>query len=295
MNTALVDVPVKIKNILFATDFSEVSSSAIPLVKKLARHYQSNIVALYVRPPVVNPMTPVSTWEMEMKTAKELDEAHRAKMLNMFAGLPIRALIDEGPLDACFKAAIKDNDIDLLVMSTHGRTGVGKLLLGSVAEELFRIVECPVLTVGPNVNPSRPDLGELKQVLYATDLNPASQRAAAYAISLTRDFAAHLAVAHIVPDETCVNSPFGALSEAKERLRSLVPSGTEISYPPTYFAEHGEPAKRILEIADLIQADLIVLGAHPEEGVIGAATHLPIATAHKVVVRANCPVLTIRT
>jgi nucleotide-binding universal stress UspA family protein len=294
MTTALVEAPVKIKNILFATDFSEVSSNAIPLVKKLARHYQSNIVALYVRPPVVNPMTPVSAWEMAMTTAKELDEAHRAAMLDMFAGLPIRALVEEGPLDACFNAAIKDNDIDLLVMGTHGRTGVGKFFLGSVAEELFRIVVCPVLTVGQNVNPSRPDLGELKQILYATDLNPASERAAAYAVSLTRDFAARLSLAHIVPDETYAKSSFGVLSEVKERLRKLVPFGTEISHPPAYFAEHGEPAKRILEIADLIEADLIVLGVHPEEGVIGAATHLPIATAHKIVAHANCPVLTIR-
>ena len=77
-------------------------------------------------------------------------------------------------------------------------------------------------------------------------------------------------------------------------LRKLVPPEAETWCKPEYFVELGAPSERILDLANLRDVDLIVLGAQPEKGVPGAATHLPIATAHKVVAHANCPVLTVR-
>lgn len=81
----------------------------------------------------------------------------------------------------------------------------------------------------------------------------------------------------------------------KNRLRSLVPSEAEAWCKPEYFVERAEAADRILDLANLRDVDLIVLGARPEEGVPGAATHLGIATAHQVIANANCSVLTVRT
>jgi len=73
-----------------------------------------------------------------------------------------------------------------------------------------------------------------------------------------------------------------------------VPDEAEAWYKPEYFVERGDPAERILDLANLREVDLIVLGAQPERGMPGAARHLPIATAHKVVAHAKCPVLTVR-
>jgi len=67
-----------------------------------------------------------------------------------------------------------------------------------------------------------------------------------------------------------------------------VPDEAEVWCEPEYFVERGDPAERILDLANLREVDLIVLGAQPERGVPGAATNLPIATAHKVVAHANC-------
>jgi nucleotide-binding universal stress UspA family protein len=293
MNATVVEAPVKLKNILFATDFSEASGNAIPLVKKLADHYHSSIVAFHVRPPVVNPMTPVAGWQAEAEAAKIVDGEHRDQLRKMFAGMPSRVIIEEGPLANCFEAAIKENAIDLLVMGTRGRTGIGKLLLGSVAEEILRVVDVPVLTVGPNVDTASMPTRKFKQVLFATDLNSASERGAAYAYSLAHEFGARLTLLHVVPEEVYADRP-DALGEARERLRKLVPCESDMAVRPSYFSEHGEPAKKILEIADLLQPDVIVLGARPEKGVVGAATHLPIATVHRIVAHAKCPVLTIR-
>ena len=81
----------------------------------------------------------------------------------------------------------------------------------------------------------------------------------------------------------------------------LSSSSSQFLVPPTpgysgpdYFVERGDPAQRILELAELRNADLILLGAQPERGIAGMATHLPIAIAPKVVSHAKCPVLTIR-
>jgi nucleotide-binding universal stress UspA family protein len=83
--------------------------------------------------------------------------------------------------------------------------------------------------------------------------------------------------------------------EARERqLRELVPDEATLWCSPHFVVEHGKPAEKILEVADREKAGPIVLGAHAREGAAGAFTHFPMATIHKVIAHANCPVLTIR-
>jgi nucleotide-binding universal stress UspA family protein len=292
MKTTAIDNQIQFKNILFATDFSAAASAAEPFVKDLARHYESIVVALYVRPPVVNPMTQPAGWDEQIAAAKAADEQHRSDLLNSFAGVPTKVIIEEGPLDACFKKAIEKNKIDLLVMGTHARRGVRKLLLGSVAEELFREVMCPVMTIGPDALFCDTPFTEFKHVLYATALNPLSKVTARYAEGLAREYKAKLTVLHILSPKE--KNGVGRERESLQKLQSLVPAWPELNGTPEYLVEHGDTSEVILDTADLVQADLIVLGAHPEAGVPGAATHLPISTAHQVVARAKCPVLTIR-
>jgi nucleotide-binding universal stress UspA family protein len=77
-------------------------------------------------------------------------------------------------------------------------------------------------------------------------------------------------------------------------LHNLVPSEAELWCVPEYVIERGEVAETILNVAAQSKADLIVLAVRKPSGFPGAATHLPIAIAHKVVSRASCPVLTVR-
>src|SRR5450755_5098459 len=149
MKTATAKVAVGFRNILFATDFSPAAARAIPYVKKIAKHYDATLVTLHVRTPVVNPMTEPATWPTYLEAAKVRDEQHRKELLDAFAGIPTQVLIEEGSIQTCLEEAIEENNTDLVVIGTRGRTGVEKLLLGSVAEEIFRTVPCPVLTVGP--------------------------------------------------------------------------------------------------------------------------------------------------
>ena len=148
MKAAAAKTAVGFRNILFATDFSAAAANAIPYVKRIAKHYEANLVVLHVHPSAVNPMTPPETWAADAAEEEARDQRHREELLNIFAGVPTQVRIEEGGIQSSLQTAIEKNNIDLVVIGTRGRTGFGKLLLGSVAEEILRTVTCPVLTVG---------------------------------------------------------------------------------------------------------------------------------------------------
>lgn len=296
MKAATAKTVVGFKNILFATDFSLAATQAVPYIKKIAKHFDADLVALHVRPPVVTPVTELGPWPADTTAMKAQDEKHREELLNTFAGIRTRVLIEEGSIQSCLEAAIEKNNTDLVVIGTHGRTGLGKLILGSFAEEIFRTVSCPVLTVGPYASAYRAASGPIREILYATDLSPESQGTAAYAVSLAQEFESRLILLHVIPelDAGDLVTAADVAEPAEKLLRKLVPPGADAWCKPEYFVERGDPAEKILEFANMRETDLIILGVRPEEGVPGAATHLPIATAHNVVARAACPILTVR-
>jgi nucleotide-binding universal stress UspA family protein len=294
--TATATVAAQFSNILFATDFSPASAQAIPYIKKIAKQYDASVTALHVRPPIVNPMTPPGTWPAEIEAAKVQDDKRRKEILSTFPGVRTELLVGEGSIQSCLNEAIKKSSADLVVIGTHGRTGLGKLLLGSVAEEIFRTVPCPVLTVGPHCDASHEAPGQVREILYATDLSPESQSAAAYAVALAEEFQARLVLLHVIPNLEAYDlvSAADVTTSSENLLHKIVPPEAEARCKPECYVQGGDPAEKILEFAKMRGTDLIVLGVRPEEGVPGAATHLPIATAHKIVSHATCPVLTVR-
>jgi nucleotide-binding universal stress UspA family protein len=295
MKTATAQTTASFRNILFATDFSSAAAHAVPYVKRIAKRYDADLVALHVRPPAVNPITEPGTWP-SAESIRMKDEEYRDQLLDTFAGIRTTALVEEGDIQSRLDEAIQKNNTDLVVIGTRGRSGLGKVLMGSVAEEIFRTVPCPVLTVGPRSDSSRGADGEIREILYATDLASPSPAAAAYAVSLAQEFQARLILLHVIPEPQPGDlvSAHDVSQSAKNLLRKLVPEEAEAWCKPEFFVERGNPADQILRLAHLRVSDLIVLGVNPEEGVPGAATHLPIATAHKIVSHAECPVLTVR-
>lgn len=283
----------RFRNILFATDFSPAAARAIPYAKKIARHYDADLLSLHVKPPLATPLTYAANWPVELERSRVQDKEHRDELLEAFSGIRTRVLIEEGDIQSRLQSAIRRNDIDLVVIGTRGRSGLGKLLLGSVAEEIFRTLECPVLTVGPRAESGR---GEFREILYATDFSSESQIGAAYATSLAQEFQSRLVLLHVIPEKGPGDlvSAHEVTDAAHELLRRLVPAGSESRCKPEHLVERGDPADKILEVARLRESDLIVLGVKAERGIPGAATHLPLATAHKVVSHARCPVLTVR-
>lgn len=296
MKAATAKTVVGFRNILYATDFSTAAANAIPYVKRIAKHFEANLIALHVHPPVVNPMTPPEAWTADVEAQEARDQWHREDIARTFAGIPVEMQIEEGGIQDNLRAAIEKNNIDLVVLGTRGRTGLGKLVMGSVAEQIFRTATCPVLTVGPHVDSSRGADGQIREILYATDFTSESQAAAEYAVSLAQEFQARLVLLHVVPQQEANDLVMASdvVQSTKKLLQNLVPDEAKTWSKTEYYVEQGNPAEKILELAELRESDIIVLGVKPAQGVPGAATHLPIATVHKVVSHATCPVLTVR-
>jgi nucleotide-binding universal stress UspA family protein len=296
MKAAKARTHIQFKNILFATDFSPAASAAVPFAAELARRYRAKLYAFHVRPPVLNPMTPPYAWRSLEKAAEVEDMQHKEEFVNAFAGIQPEILITEGDMWSSLTAALEENNIDLIVIGTRGRSGISKFVLGSAAEEVLRQAPCPVLTVGPNTPALGKRSGEITKILFATDFSVESNAAAPYAVSLAQECQAYLTLLHVIraPKAGDLVQAGDLRKSSTQLLHDLLPAEAELWCVPEYLVEQGNPAEKILEVAGRSGAELIVLGVRQPSGFPGAATHLPIATAHKVVSQAACPVLTIR-
>lgn len=301
---------IAINNILFATDFSEVSEAALPYAAALSLRYGSDVHIVHVlpesslvRPSPIDPALFGTIYEQAHSEAQERIQ----RLSDCLRGYPHRTYVRRGNVCEVLSEVIREQKIDLLIAGTHGRTGLGKLLMGSVAEEIFRRATCPVLTAGPNVTAAKrvgetrhdraplPAQINFRNILYATDFKQDSALGSSYAASLAREFRSHLTVLHVIEDygDRLHERP-GPIEVALSQLEASVSGQTGLLYRPDFAAEYGMPADVILQTAADREVDLIVLGVMPLIGRVGAATHFGGSTAHKVVVAATCPVLTVR-
>ena len=286
----------RFSNILFATDFSPAANAAAPYAATIAEYYDSKLFVLHVRRPVINPMTPPAAWKKDEDAARREEEQQRAELLAMFTELEPEIMIKEGDLWSNLNAVVEKRNIDLIVIGTRGRSGLGKLLLGSAAEEIFREARCAVLTVGPHVSTMPERNGEIIRILFATDFSAESTAAAPYAVWLAQEYQSHLTLLHVIENAKANDlvQPADLIRSSEQLLRKLVPKEATDWCVPEYIVEQGRVAETILNVAARESAELIVLGVRRPSGVPGAATHLSIAKAHQVVSHTICPVLTIR-
>jgi nucleotide-binding universal stress UspA family protein len=290
MKAAEARTRVQVNRVLFLTDFSKAAAAAIPYAAEIAKRFGAKIYALHVQKAVVNPMTPPTTRAVLVKAAEVETKIEQNTLLDSFPQLKPEVMIGEGDLWATVDSVVEKEKIDLIVLGTRGRSGAGKFFMGSTAEEIFRMAPCAVLTVGPLSPEEPPRDGEFTEILYATDFSPESKAAASYAISLAQEFQAHLTLLHVIADALVRPD---LVESSEQLLRKLIPPEAELWCEPRLALEQGPAAEKILEVASRKKADLIVLGVHRRD-FAGVATHLPFATAHKVVTHARCPVLTVR-
>jgi len=295
MTSTQIAAPVTIRNVLYLTDFSPSSEAALPFAIAVARKYAASVEVLHVLTPVI----PESCSDA-IKADEALAEAEIERVRPRIVGVRCKTTLARNMgLWEAIERAIMEHHIDLIVAGTHGRTGVPKLLLVSVAEEVFRRSPVPVLTVGPHGRENTANCTRFNQVLFATDFSTESEAAAAYAVSLAQENSAHLIVLNVMrksgPRNPAEVKAFEAsVAWTTERLYQSVPSDAALCNPAEIVVEYGEPADRIVEVARERGSDVIVLGVRNATGHLGAATHLERATAHKVVIHSPCPVLTVR-
>lgn len=307
LKDSVTSTNVYFKNILLATDFSEISRKALAYAAAIASSGDCQLYLVHVIPPEPRWPIPLEPEHPELRT-DWLDAELAMKTLaagELAKTTRHEALLERGPIKDVLLDLLRRNDIDLLVLGTHGRGGLKKLILGSVAEQLFRLASCPVLTVGPAV-PAGMRENRFHHILFATDFGSASLRALSHAISLAIEHKARLTLLHVVMPVPVVQAgPLWyvgtdvgereqeAQRETLAKLKRLIPADVKLQSEPEFVVAFDYVPGGILKTAEGCQADLIVMGVKQVVSVRTSA-HLPWATAYDVVCRAKCPVLTVR-
>jgi nucleotide-binding universal stress UspA family protein len=134
-----------IHTIIFPTDFSDNAQHAFPLACSLARDCGAAIIVLYVMPP------PLGHEQVEVHHAPEQYYAGARQALHQIQSphenVRVEHRLLEGDAAKVIVEVSRATPSSMIVMGTHGRTGIGRLVLGSVAEQVLRKAPCPVLTV----------------------------------------------------------------------------------------------------------------------------------------------------
>ena len=302
-------VDIRVKSVLIATDFSEASEKPLRHALAIARHYGAKFYLAHVVSSLgytlVGPDAVSAATEAVWRDARQLEGD--LVQSGALAGLRHEVIICQGDVWEELEKVVTQEHVDLVVIGTRGRRGLGKLLLGSVAEQIFRHANCLVLTVGPGSFREAPIEGTraIRPFLFATDFGGASLHALPYAISSANQFATKLVLLHVVPEVPMPEGfhwyTAGDLMQMREnarmaslwRLEELTSQNTDLAVKPEFMVEFGLPGEKILQVAETLKADAIIMGLHRSTH-IGTASHMPWATAYEVVCGAGCPVLTVR-
>lgn len=291
-----------LKSVLVASDFSEASQKALRHALAVARHFGAKFYLAHVVSGVgytlAGPQATALACERAERDLLQLE--HDLVESGSLDGIDHEFIVREGAVWAELRSIISQNQIDLVLLGASGRRGLGKMLLGSVAEDVFRHASCPVLTVGPNSYPF--DFGKTSpRFLFATDFGDGSLRALPHAISFANHLRAKLTLLHVVPITPVPKHPTSDVLAIRDsarmacvrQLEQLLGGEEELVVPPEFIVRFGLPSEKILEEALELKADLIFMGLHPSTHVADAS-HMPWATAYDVVCCAGCPVLTVR-
>jgi nucleotide-binding universal stress UspA family protein len=300
---------VEVKSVLIATDFSAVSDKPLRHALAIARHYGAKFYLAHVVSSIgftiAGPDASNEACQAASRDAHQLeDELVESGAL---AGLQHEVIVRQGEVWEELDKVIREEKVDLVIIGTHGRAGMRKLILGSVAEQIFRHADCMVLTVGPGASPEVPidSHRSIRPFLFATDFGAASLHALPFVISSANHFAAKLVLLHAIPAVTVqepsrwytANDVMHARENARianlQRLEELLSQDTELEIKPEFRVEFGAAGEMILHTAASLNADAIIMGLHRSVH-ISTASHMPWATAYEVVRRAGCAVLTVR-
>ena len=285
-------LPVPFRSILFATDFSPVSDRALNYALGLAApsHCKVYVVHAFASAPA----SPVSDYGGRNNDINRKEAENHIRSLEnsqLLQCIDHEVVLRGGRVGEVLRQMAESKNIELIVLGTHGRGGIKKLIMGSVAEEVLRLATCPVLTVGAHA-PDPAATVAFRRILLATDFSTGSLHALPYATAISQLSGGSLTLVHVLdPTKVGWSGQIDAMrAQATERLKAMIPRDGASQIET--WVRLGSPGYVIVEHAGEQKADLIVMGAHATRAV-ATSTHLPWTVAHHVVCHAPCPVLTV--
>jgi nucleotide-binding universal stress UspA family protein len=277
--------------ILHPTDFSEYSDAAFQLACSLARKHGAKLILLHVgelrfvgtgigmAPPPLPQEYDRPALEAKLRAFRVADP-----------GIVVERRVVYGTAGLQILDTAKETACGLIVMGTHGRGGLRRAVMGSVAEQVMRKAPCPVLTVKADGSVA------IRRILHPTDFSKQAGFAFDFACSLAREHGAMLTVLHVVVPpiaaygEAAMALPIEPIKEtATQKLTQIRPSDPNVCFE--HQLEEGDAAERIVHAAKVNQCDLIVMGMH---GWTGLGRLIIGSVAEQVVRKATCAVVTLR-
>jgi nucleotide-binding universal stress UspA family protein len=294
-------------NILIPTDGSDYVEPAIRYGLDLARRCDANVHALHVvdSSPLESNFD-LTALETDVETlpkawydagdtatqqiASQASERGLSVVTEVRRGFPAREIA----------SYITDNGIDLVCMGTRGRTGLGRLLLGSVTTRIVRTVNRPVLSVNPKAANAESELrGGFENILVPTDGSKPAREAATHALELAQTYDATLHGLYVVDRGAYASRPgwtwnelqHGLEQDGETVLENVQSRAASNGVPVAVEMTHGVPHQEIGEYCDRHEIDLVAMGTHGRSGltrqIVGSVTE-------RVLRSADVPVLTIR-
>jgi len=270
---------LSLQTVLFPTDGSPRAEAARPLAERLARRWGATLHVLHVE--VIPPAA-----DLRFDPVPRPAEETEAGVLEVHRRFPTAG-------DAIVLYA-EEAAADLIVMGTHGRTGVDRLTLGSTAERVLRQAPCPVVTVGPDASPDAEG-----PVLAPLAFDSGSDLVLDTAGALAEDAGVPLVAVHAIEPST-LPLPYtmtlppvdpSALIERVEATLGRWTAPVAERVPVTVDTRAGTPAAQVVEAAHEHGASLVVQASHGRRGL---SRWLLGSVAEGVVRHAPCPVLTLR-
>jgi nucleotide-binding universal stress UspA family protein len=275
------------KSILMATDLHDLDF-LLPVATEQARVTGAMLWLLHVIPPSAYVSTTSAEYPTGLKEkafrdaeAKLAGVAFQLKQQNIACAYEVRRWY---PVDQ-IQEFIHERGIERLILGTASRGKLGKLLIGSVAEELIRSLEIPVCTVGPHSKSFKP--GSPRRVLIAASLRHHPEQSLAFAVDLAARWLAELTVLHVTEQDRFDE---GLEAGARSKIEELLKGARDMGLTPHVRIRSGEPAEEIVAACAALKPEWLVLSAVPASAL--AATFRS-GVAYRVIAEAPCPTFTV--
>lgn len=286
--SGLGPVGLRFRSILVATDCCPASATAVKMAARLAKEFHAKLYVLHAVMPGLygvgtpGPVPELAAVDLEVSSENLHKYAEHIPELRTVAH---KELVFLGPPSEGIRSAGESHDIDLLVLGSHGRKGLAKLTIGSVAEWAINRLHYPVLVAGPRCDKTyRP----MRSIVLATDLTEQALRPAQYAACIAKDYGARLTTVSVLPEGSTGKQEAGAGLTTIQELRQLMPRDCADWCTLKFDVRTGEIAPAILQSARENKANLIVLGARHKAPL---ADHMPRTKLSAIIREAHCPVL----
>ncbi len=279
---------IRPKSILVATDLHDLDF-LLPVAVNQAKATGAMLWLLHVIPPDAYLSTESGAFLFSKKEKAFRDAegflakvANKLKAQNLACAYEVRRWY---PVERITEF-IRERGIKRLILGTSSRGKLGKLLLGSVAEELIRSLDIPVCTVGPQFKPM--PQGNSRRVIFATSLRHDTEMTFQFAAELAAGLAAELTVLHALEQDRLHD---GIYAEAMLRIDEKLRETKQKNLVSCIRIRFGEPAEEIVAECSALEPEFLVLGAVPASHV--SAT-FRTGVAYRVIAEAACPTITLR-